>query len=113
MPRYDLPALAGSTFLLAETMLARCASRSVDELFCKRASQAPAGDSLSFSLSLSLFPGSHPRVVDVVRLACCSSQYTRVIKYGGLGVDLARPADQDLYLTQLPSYEYRDLVTTE
>lgn len=27
-----------------------------------------------------------------------------------MGVDLARPADQDLYLTQLPSYEYRDLV---
>lgn len=25
-------------------------------------------------------------------------------------MDLARPADQDLYLTQLPSYEYRDLV---
>jgi hypothetical protein len=37
-------------------------------------------------------------------------QNTRVVKYGGLGVDLARPADQDLYLTQLPSYEYRDLV---
>lgn len=37
-------------------------------------------------------------------------QDTRVVKYGGLGVDLARPADQDLYLTQLPSYEYRDLV---
>ena len=28
----------------------------------------------------------------------------------GLGVDLTRPAGQDLYLTQLPSYEYRDLV---
>lgn len=25
-------------------------------------------------------------------------------------MDLARPAGQDLYLTQLPSYEYRDLV---
>lgn len=25
-------------------------------------------------------------------------------------MDLVRPAGQDLYLTQLPSYEYRDLV---
>lgn len=32
------------------------------------------------------------------------------VKVRGLGVDLARPADQDMYLTQLPSYEYRYLV---
>lgn len=39
-----------------------------------------------------------------------TAQCSRVIKVRGLGVDLARPAGQDLYLTQLPSYEYRDLV---
>jgi len=69
-------------------------------------SQAPAGELGSRD------PPSSVDLADVARLACCSLQYTRVIKYGGLGVDLARPADQDLYLTQLPSYEYRDLVTT-
>lgn len=36
--------------------------------------------------------------------------YQRVFKYGDWGVDFARPAGQDLYLTQLPSYEYRGLV---
>lgn len=51
------------------------------------------------------------RICCHIYLACfVTRRYTRVIKYGGLGVDLARPADQDLYLTQLPSYEYRDLV---
>lgn len=45
----------------------------------------------------------------IIHLSCIS--YTRYKgQVRGMGVDLARPADQDLYLTQLPSYEYRDLV---
>lgn len=70
---------------------------------------APAGGSLlrhlpSLSLSFVRF------LARLHRFFIRFQPSTRVIKYGDWGVDLARPAGQDLYLTQLPSYEYRDLV---
>lgn len=52
-----------------------------------------------------------PRSYEILFILFLSYKIQGLLSTGDWGVDLARPADQDQYLTQLPSYEYRDLVT--